>query len=121
MEVYHGSTTWKVGSLAAGIQVKLGRLYVTDSPERAARYANSQADEAVTRHTFPLREHAVVLTIETSETPRWLRRPENHGSLDQCEATISQGRVVAADIVECKYWNCTCHGQVARFRQILNI
>lgn len=122
MNVYHGSTTAKALSVMSGDYRRIyPGLYVTDTPERAARYANSQASGVVTRESHPLRPHAVVVTIETDEPVSWRRRPEEHPSLDQCEDTITRGRVVAVDIAECDYPHCTCHQNAARIRAALGI
>lgn len=94
MRVYHGTTTWKMQSLLSGDFSRWPGLFVTDTRERAARYANSQAQQEVTQQTFPLAPCAVVVAIEVKEQVKWLRRPESHSTLDICEAIIQRGRIV---------------------------
>lgn len=95
MRVYHGTTTWKMASLFSGdFSKRFPGLFVTDTFERAARYANSQSAQKVTTRTLPLSSCAVVVSIETDDPLHWLRRSEDHPSLDQCEALIQHGEIV---------------------------
>ena len=72
-------------------------IYVTDMYQRAVRYANAQATGTVNTNMHQeLAENAVVLEIEAN--PKWLRRDENHSSLDVCEACVSDYRIIKAAI-----------------------
>ena len=57
-----------------------------------------------------------MLSIETTDDLTWTRRDAGHSTLDVAEATVRSGRIVAADIRECGYWNCTCHREATAFR-----
>jgi len=80
-------------------------LFVTDTPERAARYANAQATGMVKVDVFELGVGAAIIELETSEEIKWYRRSENHSSLDQCEATIETFEIVSITINPDPYWN----------------
>jgi hypothetical protein len=87
MLVYHGAA---IGNL---LRESFGdvELYVTDTPERAVRYANAQATwEVNPAMDQDLANGAAVLEIEVSESPSWSYRSENHLSLEQCEATVRE-------------------------------
>lgn len=98
--VYHGTTPHAVLALLPGSSDRFGGwLPVTDTRERALRYANAQRTRVVeAEYGRPLAPNAIVLTLETDEAITWRRRDEGHGSLDQCEATIRSWRVVGAEI-----------------------
>lgn len=74
-----------------------GDLYVTDTFERAARYANAQATRTVSAEYQELQHGAVVVVIDTDEAVQWRTRDASHPTLDTCESTIRAGRIV--DIV----------------------
>jgi len=98
MKVYHGTTTWKMHSLVSGDFSKNGLgLFVTDTFERAACYANTQASREVTQQALPLHPCAVVVEIEVGDV-KWLRRTANHGTLDTCEAVVKRGRLTEVTI-----------------------
>lgn len=116
--VYHGTAIHNLDRLLRPWTENWSVLYVTDSIERAARYANAQATRGVDPAASTVREHAAIVTIETDQEPRWLRR-QNPTSLDECEAIIETGRIVSVEAVECGYGPCTCHPQIAAFREAI--
>lgn len=72
------------------VEHKLGwaGLDVTDTPERAWRYANAQATGVVDPCATSPAEAAAIVEIDVADDLRWIRRPENHPSLDQAEALL---------------------------------
>jgi hypothetical protein len=98
-----------------GLSVWWSGLCVTDTLQRAARYANARATGRVDKAVTRLMPHAAVVVIETTEEPRWWRRPEDHPSLDQAEWVVygDTARVVAVLCRECHYRLCDCHALVA--------
>ena len=108
MIVYHGSTTSKYNSVLDGdFSKSFPGLYVTDTFERAAIYANAQATGIVDENAIVLLPHAVVIEIEV-ESVRWFRRSVSHRTLDKCEAIIVFGCVVKVHKVLCDYAFCSC-------------
>jgi hypothetical protein len=72
-------------------------MFVTDTVERATRYANAQATGVVNADmNQDIAEGAIVLFVECE--PRWFNRSEDHTSLDVCEAWIKEYRIVKATI-----------------------
>lgn len=102
MIVYHGTAAWNVPGLLSGQSAQLSRLYVTESAELAQRYADAQASREVSAEVRRVAGSAV-LTLETDEAVRWLRRPADHGTLDVAEAAISAWRVVAVTVYTTSY------------------
>jgi hypothetical protein len=91
MIVYHGSTSWKIHSLAFGKSNSWLGLWITDTPERAQLYADAQASEIVSTE-LRFFEDSAVAELETTEV-KWYHRSEDHSSLDKCEATIEAWKV----------------------------
>jgi hypothetical protein len=125
MRVYHGSVTWEMLSL---VQVngdfashRSGCLYVTDTFEQAARYANSRATQVVTLHALPLSRCAVVFTLEVDQSVRWYRRPEDHPTLDQCEGIITRGTIVEVHIGRPDPLSKREHSHIATLREQLHV
>lgn len=110
--VYHGTRISNIKKLMSGVASFPG-LYVTENEALAARYANAQATGIVSAEFGPLAEHAAVVTLETNQEVDWRRRAHAHTSLDVCEATIKTWRIVAIEVAECSYRNCTCHKDTA--------
>lgn len=118
MLVYHGTAIWRMpGLLRALIARKLKKpgcpdgLYVTDTPERASRYANAQASGVVDPDATELREHAAVVAVAVASPLVWSRR-SHPASLDVCEADLHSDhdyRVVRVEYAVCSYAKCTCH------------
>ncbi len=119
MKVYHGTTTWKMHSLLSSDFSRWPGLFVTDTQERAANYANSQARQEVTQQTLPLVECAVVIAIEVDEEVKWLRRPESHDTLDKCEAIIQRGHIVEMWIGQPDRLSFREHANVAKAQEQL--
>ncbi|HEX7125049.1 MAG TPA: hypothetical protein VF406_04630 [Thermodesulfobacteriota bacterium] len=94
--VYHGTDLWGAARmLLHGIRPG---LYVTDAARLAVRYAAAQATRTVDPDVTRLPARAVLVTIETPETVRWLRRDRRTArSLDLCEAVIDAGRILAVE------------------------
>jgi hypothetical protein len=93
---------------------------VTDTFERAARYANAQATETVRSDAFELGEGAAVIELRAADDVKWHFRPENHNTLDQCEATITTWEIVSITINPTRYWNTRANREdipalIARF------
>lgn len=80
------------------------QIYVTDTAERAIRYANAQATGTVDANLRQkLAEGAVILEVECQ--PHWLRRPESHNSLDHCEDVVTEFTITKATVRFCEYPN----------------
>lgn len=110
-KVFHGTLVWEVWPLLGanfGAMPYVG-LCITDTAERAAKYANSRATGIVTRAGLPLKPHAAICVIETDEEISWIRRPEEYPNLNQCESCIISGRVVGVAMQECERPRCRCH------------
>ena len=86
-----------------------GSLYVTDTPDRAARYANASASGKVSKNYESLREGAAIAEIETAPV-EWMRRPVSHPTLDECEAMASEWRVTRVTLRPHAFRN-TLHGK----------
>ena len=77
------------------------KIFITDTMARAIRYANAQATGEVNPDMDQeMVEDTVVLEIEVNEVD-WLRRPEDHPSLDICEAQIKDFKIKKAIIRFC--------------------
>lgn len=107
--VYHGTSIHNLSKLRSGKSVDWYGLYVTDTAERATRYANAQATRTVDAQATTLAPHAAVVVMETDENIIWRRRDDNHHTLDTCETVIKTWRIVDMIAVECDYAPCTCH------------
>ena len=121
VKVYHGTTMEDATKILANPVVnQFPGLWITDTHDRASRYANARATGEVNFHATDLQPHAAVLEIEHSD-PKWSRReyndnPETATSLDQAEDLIRENsglRVVGAKIAECGRKNCICHAHAA--------
>jgi len=118
MIAYHGASISNANRLVAAIRnnsIRQPGFYVTDSAERAARYANAQATGIVDPDAISLCEHAAVVALEIPDNTRWLRRTVSHDTLDTCEALVYQARVISIDARECDYMFCTCHRDRAEY------
>lgn len=72
-------------------------IFVTDTMQRATRYANAQATGEVSLDLNQQQEEGtVILHIECE--PDFIRRPESHLSLDHCEDWIKDYQIVKATI-----------------------
>jgi hypothetical protein len=79
-------------------------IYITDTFQRAVRYANAQATGTVNPDmNQELAENAMVLEIEAS--PHWKRRPDKHTSLDTCEDVVKSFSIIKATIRFAEYEN----------------
>lgn len=113
--VYHGSSMGKLPKFLAAIAAardggRTATVYVTDTAEDAARYANAQATRIVDADATAIGPHAAVLAFTLAGEPRWMRRPETHWTLDVCEAVINLSAVEHVEIVamqDCDYDNCS--------------
>ena len=92
MKVYHGTTYWKLHNLFSSNSDNSHGLYVTDTAERAQLYADAQASGEVSLNLRHVSGSAIV-ELETSDEVRWSRRPDDHPSLDKCEAVIQHWTV----------------------------
>lgn len=120
MITFHGASLTNALKVVQASGSFSGRgLYVTDTAERAARYANARATGAVSQEYAEQAEHTVILSIEVTEAVRWSMRPADHPTLDQCETQVRSGTVIAAAIRECDYWNCTCHEKAEMIRSLV--
>lgn len=117
MHVFHGTTIESAAAIVANPIVRdFPGLWVTDTAERAARYANARATREVDFDATSLKKHAAILVVEV-ESARWSVRQHNASksratSLDQCEALIRENtalRIVDVQYVECDYVHCQCH------------
>lgn len=72
-------------------------IYVTDTIARAMRYANAQAGGLVS-HSLEQTQAEGTVILHIDAEPRWLRRPDNHPSLDHCEAVVKEYRIIKATI-----------------------
>lgn len=90
--------TYNGGSISNVLRkIDSGTIFVTDTRERAVRYANAQATGVVSPSlTQELAEGGVILSIECS--PTFIRRPDSHTTLDVCEAITNEFRVVAVEV-----------------------
>jgi phosphotransacetylase len=97
--------TYNGGSISNWLKKRNEKtIWVTDTFERAARYANAQATGVVCENeTSTLAEGAVVFEVETSV--RFTRRNENHGTLDVCEAETNSFEIIRATVRFNAYWN----------------
>jgi hypothetical protein len=113
MKAYHGTTVNKAKTLARRIEnndLSFPGLYVTNTIERATRYANAQATGKVTGagNYSSLVTHAAVLVLEVPDTA-WLVR-ENPASLDEVEACVQTAKVINIHQHLCEYRFCrACH------------
>lgn len=121
--VYHGTTTWKMHSLmkcGGDFWKRFPGLFVTDTQDRASRYANAQAShyENISHEFLPLRACAVICVIETEDEIKWIRRPTSHPSLDHCETIIQHGKIVEMFIRKPVYHNSDQHERIAQIQAI---
>ena len=101
MIVYHGTIISNLQKLLSGVSQEYPGLYVTDTYDRAKRYANAQAEGIVNPAFNSLKPGAVLVELETEESIAWRRRPDDHDTLDQCEDTITTWNVKR--IIFCRY------------------
>jgi len=81
--------TYNGGSISNVLRhIGTNEIFVTDTFERAARYANAQTSGTVDPDATELM-NGVILEIEPTSEVQWHRRPENHPTLDICEAWLS--------------------------------
>ena len=79
-------------------------LYVTDTAARATRYANAQATGEVNADLDQeLAPGAVIIEITTEVN--FLRRDNDHSSLDTCEAVAKQYQIIKATVCPPTYSN----------------
>ncbi len=112
MIAYHGCSFWNARKLAQAIstnKIHFPGIFVTDTKEHAARYANAQVSGTVDPNATALKPDAAIVTLEIPDDTEWLHRPENHRTLDVCEACVQTARVVNIEIHECDYLFCECH------------
>lgn len=90
--VYHGTTArGAVNILKNG--VKYGGIYLAETPEDAARYANAQASRIVDPDATTLgRNGSAVIEFVTAEQPRWIDR-KAATSLDKRETWIDDKKL----------------------------
>ena len=87
---FHGSS---ISNLIGLLSANPETIYVTDTAERATRYANAQATGRVSKEFSALAENAALLEIETSNV-KFITRPAGHNTLDDCEAWVTGWRIV---------------------------
>jgi hypothetical protein len=102
--VYHGCRIEETFNLLDGKSKHFPGLYVTDTFARALRYACARATGVVDEDVTALAEGAAVVELATDEPIRWSRRP-NTQSLDKCETTIQNWKVVRIYLRPPKYEN----------------
>ncbi len=95
MKVYHGTTAWEATSLVSNSR---NWLYVTDTPHRAQLYADSRATHFDVSRDIRRSPGSVLVELETDDPIRWSHRPEDHPTLDQCEATIRSWRIISVTV-----------------------
>lgn len=86
-------------------------LYITDTVERAIRYANAQATGVVSLNCPVLAEGGIVLEVECADV-NFITRV-SPVSLDECEAVIDEYRIVGATVRFCAYDN-TIYGRAGQ-------
>ena len=101
MKVWHGTS---IVNLIKLLKADSSELYVTDTPDRAARYANAQATEHVSTAYERPAPGTAILEIE-SELLSWSVRGKDHNTLDTCEAVTRNYRIVSATIRWFEYEN----------------
>lgn len=88
---FHGSS---ISNLIGLLSANPETIYVTDTAERAARYANAQATGRVSKEFSALAENAALLEIETANDVKFITRPAEHNTLDDSEARVTGWRIV---------------------------
>lgn len=113
--VYHGCAIRNAAKLATAIRegrvTGLNALYVTDTSERAARYANAQASGEVSVDATTPGEHTAIFVLRATAPVRWRTRTSG-ASLDEREGLVQNPEILEIRTVECSYRNCTCHGTI---------
>jgi hypothetical protein len=113
MVVYHGCASWNVEKLISGKSARLS-LFVTDTVEHAARYANAQATEEVSAKFQDLKSWACIVELETEDPIEWSRRSNNHNTLDTCETTIRHWQVKSVTVKRGTYAYDNQHAVIDR-------
>lgn len=91
--VYHGTKTTSLPSIIRGQTENIIGLFVTDTSERAQLYADAQATREV--RTAPrYAAGSAVATLRSAKDVQWMRRGDDHSTLDKCEAVIKTWDVV---------------------------
>ena len=100
MKAYHGTS--------ASNLIKMlnpdGGLYVTDTPEHASRYANTQATGTICASYKELAEGAVIAEMEVPDAD-FQNRGENHNTLDAVELLTYQWSIKRVTIRFHRYEN----------------
>ena len=104
MKVYHGTTWHKLSPLASGRDDgrKVSGLYVTDTAERAQLYADARAS-GIVETSLRYANHSAIVEMD-AVVKGWSRRPEDHNTLDKCEATITEWTVIKVTIYVEQYY-----------------
>lgn len=100
MKAYHGTS---VSNLIKMLNPD-GGLYVTDTPEHASRYANTQATGAVCASYIDLAEGAVIAEMEVPDAD-FQSRGETHNTLDAVELLTYQWSIKSVTIRFHQYEN----------------
>lgn len=117
MKAYHGASAINAARLIADGVNPERVLCVTDTPERAARYANAQATGEVDPDATELLPGAAVVELEIPETA-WGGHGGAGASLDEVEAWVTEGKVVGvryaltaydAKLLELRPDRCSSH------------
>ena len=95
--VFHGTAVWNLPRLLRGNDSFMG-LYVTDTPQRAQRYADAQTSREVSADIRALPD-SVIVELHTPEEITWSRRPEDHPTLDKAEAAIKSWDIANVYVV----------------------
>lgn len=90
MIAYHGCSITNLIGLV--FKSNGWNLYVTDTAERATRYANAQATGSVSKSYDRLAEGAAVVEVECDDDG-FIRRPESHSTLDTAETIARNWRI----------------------------
>ena len=114
MKAYHGAKINKLQKLISAIESDSFGLYVTDTRERAARYANAQATGIVDPNATELGEHGAIVALEIPDNTKWMRRSCG-SSLDEVETWIKHAEIISVEKVECDYLFCWCHGNLKEY------
>lgn len=59
----------------------------------------------------------MVVTIEVDEQVRWFCRPEDHPTLDQCEAMVTRGAIVEVHIGCPDHLSSTEHNRIKMLQE----
>ena len=92
------------------ININSDEIFVTDTFEHAARYANAQTSGTVDPDATELKS-GVVLEIEPTSELVWHKRPENHSTLDVCESwLLDNAFVIKAAYIKFTEYKNTVYG-----------